>query len=48
MDRGQSIWTLYEPKVRSASIFNPKSEVDRGELAQSAGRESHSTGVNVF
>jgi hypothetical protein len=29
--------------MAGSNFFNPKSEVDRGELTQSAGREGHSS-----
>jgi len=34
-------------KLRSKGHLNPKSEVDRGDLTQSAGRECHSSGFAV-
>ena len=47
-------WAATAPRAPGAGAifgagqFNPKSEVDRGDLTQSAGRECHSSGLTVF
>jgi hypothetical protein len=33
--------------IAGSSMFNPKTEVDRGDLIQSAGREGHSSEITV-
>lgn len=35
-------------RLENCTKFNPKSEVGRGDLTQSAGRECHSSGITVF